>query len=452
MNFMKRNRVAKIKKWQLLRFKSKDAVADLSALEALTVGRRAFFRKKGLREVTLPAELSAVKTEAFLRCRELTRVTFGKQNTVGISEKAFFGCSSLHRVENSEMIFSVGAYAFANCSALEEIPFGRDLRRIGERAFFECRALTTLCIPSSVDRIGKNAFGNCSKLSEITLQEGLTTLAPNLFCNCSALTRVDFPESLSSVSAGAFRNCSALQELKLPLGIRRIEKKAFFGCANLRRVEISLGCERIGKRAFAGCTELTAIHVPRTLKRLGFAAFGLGKKQEKILLYVENEYMLRRIKRLLFFCGSRGRAEAVLVGKTVEQRKRERRRGTIEKTPVHLIDPETDFRQKPIVDTVVSNAEDKPQNINTTEQTAEENQKPILNSDAESNEQNFDLPQEPTVCPEAPVTENEQGTTICLQCSRTESKQELPNDSEHSDTENDRENPNDAADSRVEIQ
>lgn len=346
---MKKDRIAKIKKWQLLRFRSRDSVADLSALSALTVGRRAFARKKRLQAVILPAELSAVKTEAFMKCRELTQVTFSKQNAVGISEKAFWGCSALRRIENSEMIFSVGAHAFYGCTALEEITFGRELRRIGEQAFARCHALRALTLPSGIDRIGKKAFSDCINLKKTDVQEGITALAPSIFYNCRSLTDVTLPESLSAIPTSAFRGCTALQRIFLPHGVRRVEKKAFLGCSALSQVELSLGCERIGAHAFARCQSLSSVAIPRTVRRLGFAAFGLGKKQEKTLLYVENEYMLRRMRRLLFFCGSLGRAEAVLVGKTVEQRKRERRRTTLEKEPAHLIDHTTAFEQKPNV-------------------------------------------------------------------------------------------------------
>ena len=346
---MKEKRIAKIKRWQLIRLRCKDATVDLSALDALTVGRRAFSRKKQLQSVTLPTELSAIKTEAFLKCRSLTDVTLGKQNTVGISEKAFFACTALREVRNSEMIFSIGKRAFAQCSALETITLGRELKRIGEHAFWGCCALTELVIPSCAEEIGEGAFAHCSALRQATAEEGLTILAPHMFSGCTSLFDVTLPESLSALPHGIFRNCSALQEVRIPVGIKRIEKKAFKGCKLLSRVEIELGCERIVAHAFAGCPSLTEVTLPRTVKRLGFGAFGLGKRKEKTVLYVENEYMLRRMKRLLLLCGSWQCTRAVLVGKTVAERKRERRRTTLEQEPTHLIDSTVTFEQKPLV-------------------------------------------------------------------------------------------------------
>ena len=103
-----------------------------------------------------------------------------------------------------------------------------------------------------------------------------------------------------------------------------------------------LGLTRIGRGAFRDTPSLTDVYLPHSVKRMGFGAFGFGRlkgtKREKVKLHVDTEYMLRRAKRLLFFCGSYGRVEVILDGKTIEERKRERRRSTLEKTPAHLTD------------------------------------------------------------------------------------------------------------------
>ena len=53
---------------------------------------------------------------------------------------------------------------------------------------------------------------------------------------------------------------------------------------------------------------------------------------------IEFEYMVRRMKRMLLLCGSYGRVEVLQSGRTIEERKRERRRSTLEKTVVRLTD------------------------------------------------------------------------------------------------------------------
>ena len=60
---------------------------------------------------------------------------------------------------------------------------------------------------------------------------------------------------------------------------------------------------------------------------------------------VETEYMLRRMKIQLILCGSIGRVELIRDGKSIEERKRERRRSTLEQTPVHLINDLSDTNE-----------------------------------------------------------------------------------------------------------
>ena len=63
-------------------------------------------------------------------------------------------------------------------------------------------------------------------------------------------------------------------------------------------------------------------------------------------MYVDNEYMCRRLRLRLFLCGSVGRVQVVQIGKTIDERKRERRRSTIEQTPVHLINDHNTDRDR----------------------------------------------------------------------------------------------------------
>lgn len=108
---------------------------------------------------------------------------------------------------------------------------------------------------------------------------------------------------------------------------------------------MELGVSHIGASAFRDCPRLGEVYLPHSVKRIGFAAFGLGRAEEKTRIYVEQEYMVRRMKRMLFFCGSYGRVEVMQIGKTIEERKRERRRTTLEKTVVRLTDASDENRE-----------------------------------------------------------------------------------------------------------
>ena len=178
------------------------------------------------------------------------------------------------------------------------------------------------------------------------MEDGLTCLSAEAFRGCISLAQIELPSTLTERPPAAFRECSALTDLTLPSGIKRIGERAFYECTRLTSVVLELGVERIDAFAFAKNPRMTHLTVPHTLKRLGFGAFGLGNRQEKLVMYVDNEYMLRRMKRQLLLCGSRGCVEVLLTGKSIEERKRERRRTTIEKTPTHLVDFESTDSQE----------------------------------------------------------------------------------------------------------
>ncbi len=328
----------KIKKWQLLRYRSQKNEADLSAGDFLTVGKRAMHRGV-MQSILLPPACSAIKTEAFRDCRRLKTIVLPSANNIGLSAGVFRGCARLHEVSNSEQLSAIGTAAFENCVMLENLTFGRSLHRIGERAFYGCRSLTELRLPGSVESIGRAAFADCTEIAAVDCSE-LTVASEELFRGCISLAEIAIPQTWDRLPDGIFRDCAALSEVRIPGQVQSIGKHAFAGCSSLASVTLELGVTRIGAHAFADTPCLREVTVPHSVKRLGFGAFGLGKRaeEEKINLTVENDYMARRLRRMVRRCGSAGCVKVSLVGKSIEERKRERRRASLTTDPVHLVD------------------------------------------------------------------------------------------------------------------
>lgn len=335
--------VIKIKKWQLVRAKQSATELDLTGKEFLTVGKRAF-RGGTMESVILPQGVSAIKAEAFIGCKQFKRVILPDENSIGLSYAVFRGCECLQAVENADRISSIGEKAFAGCSALETITLGKNLRRIGEDAFRGCEVLHGIDLSASVAMFGKGAFRDCKALKTVKINDRTKTLAIDLFRGCDSLQEIELPPMISALPNGVFRDCTSLLAIQLPASVRTIGKRAFAGCTQLKSLTMELGVEKIGAHAFADALHLREVFVPHTLKKLGFGAFGLGKRAdgEKISILVNNEYMEKRMKRLLSRCGSSGCAEVVVVGKSIEERKRERRRTSLDAAPTHLIDTTLD--------------------------------------------------------------------------------------------------------------
>ncbi len=328
-----------VKKWQLVKWKAREECADLADVAFVAVGNRVFYKNRTVEEVILPAKASAVKSEAFADCKRLKAVTLPHEGNVGLSRRVFYNCVRLGEIQNTQMISSIGDGAFDGCAKLPSIDFGRDLRRIGEYAFRNCTALTQICLPSNINTLGRGAFSGCTELEAVVLEDGFSALSKDAFRDCISLKNVDFCNTLREIPSGAFRNCSALETMTVPMQITKIGANAFRGCARLGEVQVELGTVKIGAKAFADTPRLRSVTVPHTLKKLGFGAFGFGfvPEDQRVLIYVDNEYMKKRMVAQLRLCLSFGRAKVVVVGKTIEERKRERRRSTVEQKPTHLM-------------------------------------------------------------------------------------------------------------------
>lgn len=325
-----------VKKWQLIRWRAKEEEIDLGDADFVAIGKRVFFKNRVVEEICFPSSLSAIKTEAFRGCDRLQSVTLPPDNNVGLARYAFGGCVRLGRVENTELLSAIGDRAFENCYRLANPTFGRDLRRIGEYAFHNCVSLTDLTLPSCLSGVGRGAFFGCTELSRVVLEDGLTAIGKEIFRDCISLSDVTFSSTLHEIPSGAFRGCSALTSMVIPSQITKIGAKAFSECARLEDVTIEMGTVSIGAGAFAKNRRLKTVTAPHTLKRFGLGAFGFGFSREKVQILVDNEYMKRRLTRQLRLSLSAGRAEVIVVGKSIEERKRERRRSDVEQKPTHL--------------------------------------------------------------------------------------------------------------------
>ena len=70
----------------------------------------------------------------------LKHVTVTESETIG--EAAFYGCSSLTRIELSLNVLTVDRYAFYGCTSLKEAVLSRSVTTVVQNAFRDCSALT----------------------------------------------------------------------------------------------------------------------------------------------------------------------------------------------------------------------------------------------------------------------------------------------------------------------
>ena len=178
--------------------------------------------------------------------------------------RAFKGVS-LEKVTILEGVTAIDSNSFRNCSNLTEITIPASVTSIGEYAFSDCSNLQkiTFAEGSQLQSIGNSAFQNCTSLSSITIPAGVTTIDYYAFQGCNSLATVDFGTNsqLQSIGDFAFGNCTNLTTVNFGTNsqLQSIGFQAFYNCRNLHSITIPAGVTTIGDNAFSSCFSLALV-------------------------------------------------------------------------------------------------------------------------------------------------------------------------------------------------
>ena len=184
-----------------------------------------------------------------------------RNNTVGIADYAFNGCSQITDIVIPNSVKYLGD-SFEECTSLKNVTLSNSITKIEGRTFYFCTALETITIPDGVTTIGDGAFMDCSSLKTITLPEGLTTIGAEAFSKCYSLESIDMPDSVTFLGAWAFYNCIGLKNVKLSNGLKNIAEETFGCCPVLKTIYFTgtltdwdnLEKEDTWDRDISGCT------------------------------------------------------------------------------------------------------------------------------------------------------------------------------------------------------
>ena len=276
----------------------------------------AFRGSKGLEQITIPASVRSIGSQAFNDCPNLTTVNVMSENPPSVSDASSFsnranatlyvpyGCRDAYLAANiwksfKEIVAVIG-FADANVKALcvanwdtngdgelseteaaavtdlgtvfrnnttitsfDELAYFTGLTSIGEYAFSGCSSLTVVSIPSSMASIGQNAFMGCNGLTAVNITD-LTS-----WCHISFGSAWANPVSLA---AHLYVNGEELTELDFPDGLTSIGQYSFQGCIGLTSLTIPTTVKTIGASAFRG-SGLTSVSVPDNVTTLGNCSF-----------------------------------------------------------------------------------------------------------------------------------------------------------------------------------
>lgn len=225
-----------------------------------TVGRAALSRCHNLREVTIPASVTAMPDALLEGCGKLTRVNLSPGlRTIG--QRAMLGCSSLADVTLPASVTSIGEEAFA-LSGLQEIELSQctGLRTIGDRAFSTCAHLESATLPSLTTGLGEGIFFECSALTYVRLPSSAVTIPPLALKGASSMQGIDIPENTETIGALAMAGMSSVESVTLPATLTHIGDGVFEGWSSLAEVNANdlTAVPSLGKEVWSGVDQSRA--------------------------------------------------------------------------------------------------------------------------------------------------------------------------------------------------
>lgn len=247
-----------------------------------------------------------------------------------IENRAFYGDTSLAKVNLPEGVEQINIYAFYGCTELNDFTIPESLKEIGTSSFMSTARYKdkgnwidgvlyldgclldadeslsgTLNVQPGTRVIASDVFAYCDGITKIVLPDGLESISDMAFYDCKNLAEINLPDSVVYIGADIldstafFRNdanwlddimyvdnCiivadSILSSANIKPGTRVIAESAFAFCRNLEELVIPYGVTHIGQSAFDS-TAISYVAIPDSVIYMGSGAFYMCENLESV--------------------------------------------------------------------------------------------------------------------------------------------------------------------------
>ena len=275
------------------------------------IGKVAYSQVGKPGNVTLREGTLGVADRAFYGCSNLSTITI-PASLKYFGEEAFYNCKSVNKVKISDLaawceIESQGLgnpVYYAKALYLNDIKLSGNLiipdgvQRIGEDAFYGCKGITSISIPNSVKEIKYGAFEACDDLAVVHVADlsswckidfSRETANPlnnggNLYIGNNHIRQLIIPEDITEIKPYAFYGYQALESVVVGESVVGIGESAFSCCSNLKSVVIKEGTTKLGFGAFSCCEDLVSVTMPNSVITLDAAVFFKCSKLKTIVI------------------------------------------------------------------------------------------------------------------------------------------------------------------------
>lgn len=232
---------------------------------------------------------------AFMHCAKLNRVYVTGNGLYKAGDFAFFGCTSLKKIDGWFDSYTLMQHTFDCCPALESLNLSKNVR------YF--RGFHTLVWESPQNpKVSKyfDPFSGTNNIREVNIQsleswmnidtrydsnmdffapyfirsghsiQGLENIALKL--NGENLDEINIDWNITTIKNNTFRGVNNLKSVVVGPSVKAIGDEAFYNCSNLTKVELSDSINNISYRAFA-FSPIDHIDIPKAVESIGNDAF-----------------------------------------------------------------------------------------------------------------------------------------------------------------------------------
>ena len=228
-----------------------------------------FNGNKGLVHIILPKTLETIGNNAFYGLSSLRKVNI-HSGLRSIGSKAFMSCGKLSVIKIPNSVRYIGEAAFSICSSMKSIIIPSQIEEISANTFMGCTHLSSIDIPSSIKYIGASAFGRCNNLIVVKIHDlsawckisfsevssNPLNNAGNLMLDNEMITKLIIPKDITSIKNFTFEGWTGLASLVIPEHVNSLADKAFQNCTYLDSVCIESKAMTLSTTTFQGCNNI----------------------------------------------------------------------------------------------------------------------------------------------------------------------------------------------------